>query len=145
VFEYTEAEDAFRYMQKGIHIGKVLVKMPEPNEHVSTTPMTRKIALQEQKTYILVGGLGGLGRAISTWMIERGARHFIYLSRSAGSDKDLPFIHELEAQNCSVQTIAGSVANMEDVKHAISVAKTPIGGVLQMSMVQLLIQKSKVL
>ncbi|EPE33257.1 NAD(P)-binding Rossmann-fold containing protein [Glarea lozoyensis ATCC 20868] len=135
VFEYTEAEEAFRYMQKGIHIGKVLVKMPEPGEHINTRPLMTKIALHEHKTFILIGGLGGLGRAISTWMIERGARHFIYLSRSAGSEKDLPFIQELEAQKCSIQTIAGSVANMADVKRAIAAAKSPIGGILQMSMV----------
>ena len=34
--------------------------------------------------YLLVGGLGGLGRAVSLWMAERGARHLTYLSRSAG-------------------------------------------------------------
>jgi hypothetical protein len=122
-------------MQKGIHIGKVLVKMPGPQDEVVTTSSRAKITLHGNKTYLLVGGLGGLGRAISTWMIERGARHFIYLSRSAGSEKDRPFIRELEAQDCSVQTVAGTVTKTEDIQRAIAGAKKPIAGVLQMSMV----------
>jgi hypothetical protein len=106
-------------MQKGIHIDKVLVKMPGPLENISTTPLRKNITLHEDKAYLLVGGIGDLGRAISTWMIERGARHFIYLSRSAGSEKNLPFIREVETQGCSTQIVAGTVTKIADVKRAI--------------------------
>jgi hypothetical protein len=135
VFEASEVEDAFRYMQKGIHIGKVLVRIPKNFNSIPITTAAKSLELSSEKTYLLVGGLGGLGRAISTWMVERGVRRFVYLSRSAGSSKDVPFINELEFQGCSVQTIAGSVGKLEDVQRAISVAPTQIGGVLQMSMV----------
>jgi hypothetical protein len=135
VFRSTEIEDAFRYMQKGVHIGKVLVKMPESFDGIPTTVASRNIKFSPEKTYLLIGGLGGLGRAISTWMVECGARHFVYLSRSAGSEKDQPFIHELEVPGCTVSAVAGSVSNIEDVERAIAAAPSPIGGVLQMSMI----------
>lgn len=32
--------------------------------------------------YIMVGCLGGIGRNIATWMVDRGARHLIFLSQS---------------------------------------------------------------
>ncbi len=68
-------------------------------------------------------------------MVERGARHFIYLSRSAGSEKDRPFIHELEVQGYTVKTIAGSVSQIQDVERPVAAATIPIGDVLQMSMI----------
>lgn len=135
VFQSTEIEDAFRYMQKGIHIGKVLVRIPQTFDNVPVVAATKELKFSSSKTYLLIGGLGGLGRAISTWMVERGARNFVYLSRSAGSVKDVHFINELEFQGCSVKAIPGSVANIEDVQRAVSAAPTQIGGVLQMSMV----------
>lgn len=122
-------------MQKGVHIGKVLVQMPTSFESIQVTAASKSLQLNSEKTYLLVGGLGGLGRAISTWMVERGARNFVYLSRSVGSSKHTLFIKELEYQGCSVHAIAGSVANMEDVQRAVSISPTQIGGVLQMSMV----------
>lgn len=122
-------------MQKGVHIGKVLVQIPNSFNDIPITTASRILQFNGKKTYLLVGGLGGLGRAISTWMVECGARHLLYMSRSAGSEKDRPFIRELEAQGCSVMTVAGSVSNIVDVERAVAAAQSPIGGVLQMSMI----------
>ncbi|KIA75375.1 hypothetical protein HK57_00158 [Aspergillus ustus] len=38
-------------------------------------------------SYLIVGGTGGLGRAITRWMVDRGAKHIILLSRSGASSK----------------------------------------------------------
>jgi hypothetical protein len=136
LFKGTQIVDAFRYMQKGQHIGKVVVTMPEDPEELEVAPVMEKLTLRSESSYLLVGGLGGLGRAISTWMVEHGARSLIYLSRSAGkSQEDQSFFHELEAQGCSVQCFPGSVTNLDDVKHAVRNAAMPIAGVMQMSMV----------
>lgn len=136
LFEGTQIIDAFRYMQKGQHIGKIVVTMPENPETLEETATKEKLALRSESSYLLVGGLGGLGRAISTWMVEHGARNLVYLSRSAGKSlEDESFFHELEAQGCLVQCFPGSVTNLDDVKHAVSNATMPIAGVMQMSMV----------
>ncbi|PWN50534.1 hypothetical protein IE53DRAFT_395262 [Violaceomyces palustris] len=39
----------------------------------------------ESKLYLLVGGLGGLGRSLAAWLIRRGARRLCFLSRSGQS------------------------------------------------------------
>ena len=136
IFEATQIVDAFRYMQKGQHIGKIVVTMPDDPGKLEVTAVKKKLALRSGSSYLLVGGLGGLGRAISTWMVEQGARSLIYLSRSAGkSQEDQFFFRELEVQGCLVQCFSGSVTNLEDVKHAVENAAMPIAGVMQMSMV----------
>ncbi|GAB0137274.1 t1pks [Epichloe bromicola] len=49
-------------------------RMPEP------------LTFDGNNSYLLIGCLGGLGRSLTTWMIARGAKNFIFLSRS-GADK----------------------------------------------------------
>lgn len=136
IFEAAEIQDCFRYMQKGQHIGKIIVKMPENAETLPVTAVSEDLTLRPDVCYLLVGGLGGLGRAISTWLVEKGARNLIFLSRSAGKSADsVKFISELVSLGCSVQVIPGSVSNIDDVRNVVNEARKPIAGVIQTSMV----------
>lgn len=135
VFDATQIVDAFRYMQKGQHIGKIVVAMPEDPKELEVTAVEQELVLRPDASYLLVGGLGGLGRAISTWMVEHGARNIIYLSRSAGKVYHKAFFRELETQGCSVQAFPGSVSDLDDVKSAVRNSAAPIAGVMHMSMV----------
>jgi hypothetical protein len=136
VVDAPDVRGAFQRMQQGLHMGKLVVKMPEGGSEVVISKSQLKVALSGDVSYLLVGGLGGVGRALATMMVERGARHFMFLSRSAGkSAQDQAFRCELEAQGCSVVMIQGDVGLLDDVKAAIQCCKQPIGGVLQLSMV----------
>jgi hypothetical protein len=136
VFKGSKVEEAFRHMQKGQHIGKLVISINQKNDPLPITATLQELRLHHDKSYLLVGGLGGLGRAISTWLVEHGARHLIYLSRSAGkSDDDQDFFRELQCQGCSSQVVAGSVTKLQDVQEAVNNAAKPIAGVLQLSMV----------
>ncbi|KAI2465872.1 fatty acid synthase S-acetyltransferase [Annulohypoxylon bovei var. microspora] len=140
IFPADEAADAFRYMQKGQHIGRIGISIrnsPEDSEiHFETTRRPRPVNFNSSASYLLVGGLGGLGRAISTWMVDNGARELIYLSRSAGEGShDEIFVNELKSMNCDVRLVKGDVTNLDDVAKAISSATHPLKGIIQMSMV----------
>lgn len=136
VFYASQVLDAFKYMQKGQHIGKIVVSMPQCPQELSVTAVQQELQLRPEASYLLVGGLGGLGRAIATWMVERGARKLIFLSRSAGkADGDQKFFRGLEAQGCSVQAFCGDVTRVEDVKRCVAEAAAPLAGVMHMSMV----------
>ncbi|PYH85776.1 KR-domain-containing protein [Aspergillus uvarum CBS 121591] len=91
---------------------------------------------QQERSYLLVGGLGGLGRAVASWMVEHGARNLIFLSRTASHAADSDsYVRDLESQGCQVQLVAGSVCELVDVKKCVAQATTPIAGVLNISMV----------
>ena len=69
-------------------------------------------------------------------MVENGARHIIYLGRSAGkSEDDKNLFKELRSLGCTVETVIGSVSKLEDVKKAVHGRTIPVAGVIQMSMV----------
>ncbi|PHH92051.1 hypothetical protein CDD83_9169 [Cordyceps sp. RAO-2017] len=128
--------DAVRFMRTGEHIGKIVATIPGNPASIPATNVAGPGLLSDTSTYLLVGGLGGLGKAVTRWLVERGARSLCFLSRSAGaSEQDQVFFRELESQGCRVATVAGSVADMADVRKAVEAAPTLIGGVLQLSMV----------
>lgn len=72
-FDATELEDAMRFMQKGVHIGKIVVNMPSDADQLVAQPKRAGFELPGQSSYLLIGGLGGLGQAIAVWMAEAGA------------------------------------------------------------------------
>lgn len=136
VFPAESVKEAFHYMQKGKHIGKILITIPKEAKQLSTSASQTVIKFSPTATYLIVGGMRGLGRAIATWMAEHGARSFVFLSRSAGQQADdQAFLAELAAQGCSAIASEGSVVELDDVKRAIELAPSRIAGVLQLSMV----------
>ncbi len=133
-FEAQHIVDAFRYMQKGQNIGKIVISLPEQAADIPATASST-VAFSSASTYLLVGGLGGLGRVLATWMVDRGARRLLFLSRSAESPSHEPFLQELRSQGCQVIAVAGSVEEKDDIAKAISKASSPISGVAFLSAV----------
>lgn len=131
LFEASDVQLGVRQIQQGKHIGKIVIRMQEEAPPVAKKP--RQLTLDAHSAYLLVGGMGGLGRAVSTWLVERGARHFIFLSRSASQGS--PFVEELKSQGCTVQVFSGSITNRDDVTNAVKGATAPIKGVINLSMV----------
>ncbi|KAB8228301.1 type I polyketide synthase [Aspergillus alliaceus] len=143
-FGAAQIQEALRTMQAGKHIGKIVIQMPgdaqelELEQHQPVAPAAA-FQFRSDRSYLLIGGLGGLGRALANWMVENGARSLVFLSRSAldgpGTDG---FVQELHSQGCQVKLVSGSVSNKADVQRAVkndATAARPLAGVLNLSMV----------
>ncbi|KAL9091337.1 MAG: hypothetical protein Q9165_004971 [Trypethelium subeluteriae] len=88
-----------------------------------------------KNTYLMVGCLGGLGRSIAKWMLERGARSFVFLGRSGlTNDAAQHLVNTLERSGASTRVVKGSVSRYDDVETMIEQAEHPIGGVVQAAM-----------
>ena len=152
-FDASSVAEAFKYLLPGTHIGRVGIRIRDidgqptlkPEDKASITTLPQTLRLDPQASYLLVGGLGGLGRAISLYMVEHGARHLVYLSRSAGqSPADQEFIAELKSmavapEEITLITVPGDITSLSDVCLAISHIPTtqhPLKGILQLTAVQ---------
>lgn len=138
-FDAMSIQDAIRYMQQGQHLGKIAIVMRgvdgNANIDVATVKSTKRFKLDSAASYLLVGGLGGLGRAIARHLVEHNARRLVFLSRHAGiSPGDPDIIMELESMGCEVHLVQGSVVCQDDVIRALKLAPN-LKGVLQCSMV----------
>lgn len=72
-FDAVRIEDSMRFMQKGSHMGKVIIIMPENPDTLTTRAPKQPLRCSPDASYILAGGLGGIGQATAVWMAEAGA------------------------------------------------------------------------
>ncbi|KAE8374944.1 putative polyketide synthase [Aspergillus bertholletiae] len=89
----------------------------------------------EDASYVIAGGLGGLGRSFARWMASRGARYLILLSRSGPqSPVARELVHELEQQGVYVATPRVDISNLSEVQAVLSTLShttPPIRGCIQ--------------
>ncbi|KAK8013161.1 lovastatin nonaketide synthase [Apiospora marii] len=134
---YAEALKGFRLLQMGRHTGKVVLVPGEADVVPVLTPKFRDTRLLDgSKTYLLVGGLGGLGRTLSQWLVRKGAKSIAFFSRSGAEKPEAKqTVDWLQQRGISVQVFSGDVASLPDVTHAIRQIGPRLGGVLQAAMV----------
>ncbi|MDR3637143.1 MAG: SDR family NAD(P)-dependent oxidoreductase, partial [Isosphaeraceae bacterium] len=75
-----EAVDAFRFMQHGKHIGKVVLSLRDQLVPAGP-PENEPVTFRADGTYVVAGGLGGFGLEVARWMAERGAGTLVLLGR----------------------------------------------------------------
>lgn len=90
-------------------------------------------------TYVISGGLGGLGRSLARWMVHKGARYLILLSRSGPKTSEAyKLVRELEEQGATVTTPRVDVTNLSMLRQVLaelSCSMPPIRGCIQGTMV----------
>ncbi|PHH90746.1 hypothetical protein CDD83_2742 [Cordyceps sp. RAO-2017] len=136
-FDVADIAQAYRYFNNRDRVGKVVISMEDAQSRVPVMPARYKVLFDADKTYLLVGCLGGLGRSLSRWMMSRGARKFVFLGRS-GCDKATArqLVSRLREAGASVSVVRGDVSNAQQVGEAVAACELggPIGGVVQAAM-----------
>ena len=87
----------------------------------------------------MAGCLGDLGRSIATWMVERGARHLIFLSRSGEDNRGSAEIaRELENIGPVPKIFRCDITRHEDLLPVIEgiSRRLPVKGVIHAAMVE---------
>ncbi|KAI0133842.1 putative polyketide synthase [Xylariales sp. AK1849] len=103
VFKLPKIEQAFRYLQSGKNVGRIVLT-PTPDDVIPQFVRERRLwTLDENASYLISGGSGGLGRATLRWMVDRGAKHLIVPSRSGATSKAAAkLVAELMARGVNV-------------------------------------------
>lgn len=77
-------------------------------------------------TYLVVGGLGGLGLPLARWLVERGARHVVLAGRSAPTADAEAALRALAVSGAEVRVERMDVAQEADVARVLAaIAATP--------------------
>lgn len=95
--------------------------------------------LRLDASYLIVGGLGGIGRSICHWMAHKGAKNIIVMSRSAGSSKKShEVVEEMRKLGVKLLPVSCDVSDPLALSRAVEEGgKTmpPVRGVVQAAMV----------
>jgi len=67
-------------------------------------------------TYLVTGGLGALGLATASWLVELGARHLVLVGRSEPAETARARLESLRERGCEVHLARVDVARAEQVE-----------------------------
>ncbi|AKF86260.1 hypothetical protein MFUL124B02_24050 [Myxococcus fulvus 124B02] len=91
-----------------------------------------RLQFKADATYLVTGGLGGLGLQVARWMVERGARNLVLLGRKRASDVSAEEVKEMRARGAAIISLAGvSVdSDLDFVMAGISKRMPPLRGII---------------
>jgi acyl transferase domain-containing protein/acyl carrier protein len=108
-----DREDQVAY-RTGQRYGARLARVGLPAEPA------RPRALEPEASYLISGGLGGIGLVTARWLVERGARSLVLLGRRPPSPEALPALNALRALGARVETVQADVGNREQLAEVLA-------------------------
>ncbi|KAJ0335543.1 hypothetical protein COL922a_009083 [Colletotrichum nupharicola] len=139
----SQVEEVFRVMQQGKHTGKAVITF-NAEDDTEGAPVFQRAAdlfrLDPDVTYLLVGGMGGLGRSLARNLAAAGARHIVFLSRSGDASASAQtLLSELATRwNVRARAYAADAADAASLHAAMAICERempPVRGVVQLAMV----------
>lgn len=104
----------------------------------SITPATgiegmAEVLIDANRTYLITGGLGGLGQKIMAWLAENGAKSIVLVGRRNPDEESLNRIERLRSANILVEVIQADVSSIKDVEKIVTKIESslpPLGGII---------------
>ena len=135
-FEVGRLPEALRFLAQGKHVGKIVIRNAGEIRVRAAVPAQPPI--RSDSTYLITGGLGGLGLKIASWLVALGARSLALMGRSRPSLEAEAILSELNALGARVEVIAGDVSLESDVSAAVNFIRAnlpPLRGIIHAAMV----------
>lgn len=120
----TDDEERVALRQGRRHVAR-LVRVPPPAP-------PEPVRLRADKSYLIVGGLGGLGRLTARRLVARGARDLTLTGRSGAGPEAEAFLTALRQEGATVRICRADLAVVTDVAAALATAtaERPLAGII---------------
>ena len=119
----TEISSAMEFMRSARHIGKNVIVMP---------PLVDG-RLRADRTYLVTGGLGGIGTVIAGWLAERGAGVIVLNGRRDPDPEARKAVEQLRNQGSDVRVELADMtdsAAIDEMLARIDANMPPLAGVI---------------
>jgi amino acid adenylation domain-containing protein len=135
-FDMSRLDEAMHFMAQARHIGKVVVT---PGQPVGLRPpVPEKPPVRPDATYLITGGLGGLGLVVGRWLVDRGARTIVLAGRRAPSPDADRALAELRLAGARVEVATVDVTDARAVTQLVADIRAnlpPLKGIVHAAMV----------
>ncbi|MCV7442361.1 type I polyketide synthase [Mycobacterium paraense] len=132
-YPLAEAATAIRVMSAAEHTGKLILDIPQAGRSSVVLPPEQAPVFRKDGSYIITGGLGGLGLFLAEKMAAAGAGRIVLTSRSEPSQKALETIELVRAIGSDVIVECGDIAQADVAQRLVATATAtglPLRGVL---------------
>ncbi|KAI0114052.1 hypothetical protein GGR51DRAFT_546724 [Nemania sp. FL0031] len=138
-FGFDKISDALSHIRSGRHIGKIVVSAGDSrleDVQISIRPAIRKLRLNPDVSYLVVGGLRGACGTLAIHLAQHGARKIIVNNRSGiGDEASARIVASCHVYKCEVTEARGDVCDIAFVRELFESASPRIAGVIQGAMV----------
>ncbi len=132
-YPISEAAAAVRVVGGAGHTGKVVLDIPHQGQTRAVLPPEQVRVFRPDGSYIVTGGLGGLGIFLAGEMAAAGCGRIVLNGRSAPSLEALQAIDRLRGTGVDIRVVRGDIADPETAERLVAAATEsglPVRGVL---------------
>ncbi|MEP7156121.1 MAG: type I polyketide synthase [Betaproteobacteria bacterium] len=140
LFEADDVVEAFRYMQQARQIGKIVVTYQNGINSVHAPKVApSQLQLKPDGTYLVTGGLAGFGLRTAQWLVEKGAKNLVLISRRGAVEPEAQAaIIEFKARGVKVMASAVDVTDagaMKSLFAKMAASMPPLRGLVHAAVV----------
>ncbi|MEQ0764773.1 phthioceranic/hydroxyphthioceranic acid synthase, partial [Mycobacterium tuberculosis] len=132
-YPLVEAATAIRVMGNAEHTGKLVLHIPQTGKSLVTLPPEQAQVFRPDGSYIITGGLGGLGLFLAEKMAAAGCGRIVLNSRTQPTQKMRETIEAIAAMGSEVVVECGDIAQPGTAERLVATAVAtglPVRGVL---------------
>jgi acyl transferase domain-containing protein/acyl carrier protein len=133
VYPLAEAATAVRTISAAEHTGKLVLSVPRAGATSVVVPPEQAKVFRGDGSYIVTGGVGGLGLFLAAVMANGGCGRIVLTSRSQPNPQAQKTIDRLKDGGADIQVECGSIADPDTAARLVAVATAtglPLRGVL---------------
>ncbi|WP_316979472.1 type I polyketide synthase [Shumkonia mesophila] len=113
VFPVERASDAFRFMSRALHIGRVALSH---RAEIRGRGQSGEKRLRADGVYLITGGLGALGLEFAEWLAAGKVGGIVLTGRRAPSEEAAARIEAMRAGGTEVTAVRCDIADPDDVR-----------------------------
>jgi polyketide synthase 5 len=132
-YPLSDAANAIRVMSGARHTGKLVLDIPHTGASQVVLPPAQVPVFRSDGSYIVSGGLGGLGLFLAEKMATAGCGRIVLSSRSAPSPEALKTMERIRATGADVVVESGDIVEPGTTERLVATATAtgrPVRGVL---------------
>jgi myxalamid-type polyketide synthase MxaB len=134
VMPSTEAKRAYRLLASGKSIGKILLDFGKHDQR--GFPQQCMLAIKPNATYLITGGVGQIGKSFLHFLLKKGARHIVLLSRTPLNQDIMNILKEGSIHGAQVTYEQCDVSNPKDLEalaNKLTSHYLPLAGIIHAS------------
>lgn len=123
-FNSLDIRQALNHLQKAKHIGKVVCVMPEVKVQDGVVKVVTPL-FNDRSSYLITGGLGGIGFEVAKWMLTQGAKHLVLAGRSAPKPETATLIQALNEKGSHIVVVQADVGDRDQCQNILDLIQNP--------------------
>lgn len=126
VFPIDGVADAFRFMARARHIGKIVLRWPRHSDR-------KGILVRSDSTFWVTGGLGALGMFTAKWLASQGAAHIVLTGRRQPTPEVEKQIVDIRNIGTNVSVLTADVSHRDEVERVLGTIRKdcpPLRGII---------------